>query len=125
MGILTIGGLISFLMGSFTLFDFQRFPVRISIGLILGVTVTTALFFIFAAGSGIKIQRKKVVTGQKGMIGLDGKAQTDITVSGGEAFVRGEIWDAKSVGGTIEKGLDIEVVDIMGNLLIVKRKDSM
>jgi membrane-bound serine protease (ClpP class) len=120
-GILTIGGLISFLIGSLTLFDVERFPVSISLGLILGATVTTALFFIFAAGSGIKIQRKKVTTGQKGMIGLEGEVRKTLSPRG-EVFVRGEIWEAESIEGKMNKGTAVEVVDIKGNLLVVKKK---
>jgi membrane-bound serine protease (ClpP class) len=120
-GILTIGGLISFLIGSLTLFDVERFPVNVSLGLILGATITTALFFIFAAGSGIKIQKKKVTTGIEGMIGIEGEVKKKIAPKG-EVLVRGEFWEAESPEGEIEEGVKIEVVDVKGNLLIVKRK---
>lgn len=122
-GILTIGGVISFLIGSLTLFDVEKFSVSISLGLILGATVTTALFFIFAAGAGIKIQRKKVTTGQKGMIGLEGEVKIALS-PGGEIFVRGELWEAESTGGKISKGAKVEVVDIKGNLVLVKKVNS-
>lgn len=120
-GILTIGGLISFLIGSLTLFDSGEFPVKVSIGLILGATITTALFFMFAAGSGIKIQRKKITTGKEGMIGLIGEVKKSLSPEG-EVFVRGEIWEAESIEGEIDRGVKIEVVEVKGNLLLVKRK---
>lgn len=120
-GILTIGGVISFLLGSLTLFDVEKFPVRISLGLILGATVTTASFFIFAAGSGIKIQKKKVTTGQKGMIGLEGEVKITLSPRG-EIYVRGELWEAESVGDKISKGSIVEVVEVKGNLVLVKKK---
>lgn len=120
-GILTIGGLISFFMGSFTLFDIKEFPVGVSLSLILGATITTALFFIFAAGSGIKIQRKKVSTGIEGMVGLEGEVKKDLSPEG-EVFVRGEIWEACSINGEIKKGEKVEVEEVKGNLLLVKRK---
>jgi membrane-bound serine protease (ClpP class) len=123
-GILTIGGLVSLLVGSFTLFDLQKFPVEVSTGLILGATLTTALFFVFAAGSGIKIQAKKVTTGQKGMVGLEGKAIKELSPSG-DVFVRGEIWGGESISGdVIEEGTIVEVVEIKGNKLLVKEKNK-
>jgi membrane-bound serine protease (ClpP class) len=120
-GILTIGGVISFLMGSLTLFDVERFDINVSLGLILGATVTTALFFIFAAGSGIKIQRKKVTTGIKGMIGLEGEVKIKLAPKG-EIFIRGEMWAAQSPDGEIEEGAAVEVIEVKGNLLVVKKK---
>ncbi len=122
-GILTVGGLISFVIGSFTLLDLEKFPVNISLGLVLGAAVATGLFFIFAAGSGIKIQSKKITTGQKGMIGLQGKVSKELSPEG-EVFVRGELWRAESTEGSIEKDKKVEVVGVEGNLLKVKQRDS-
>ena len=81
-GILTAGGLVSFVMGSLTLYDIREFPLEISLSLIGGAAAATGLFFVFAAGSGIKIQFKKTSTGQEGMIGLLGTANTDIDPKG-------------------------------------------
>ncbi|MFH1415413.1 MAG: nodulation protein NfeD [Elusimicrobiota bacterium] len=120
-GILTMGGLVSFLIGSLTLFEVGSFNLSVSLGLILGATITTGLFFLFAAGSGLKIQSKKVTTGSKGMIGLAGQVEKTLS-PGGTVFVRGELWRAESTGTTIKKGTEVEVTDIKGNLIFVKEK---
>ena len=53
-GALTIGGIISMLLGSLLLID-SPFPyMRVSLSLILVAVISTALFFIFAVGMGIK-----------------------------------------------------------------------
>ncbi|MBN2407815.1 MAG: nodulation protein NfeD [Elusimicrobia bacterium] len=123
-GILTVGGLVSFLFGSLTLFDVKEFPVDVSLSLALGATGTTALFFIFAAGSGLSIQRKKVTTGISGMIGLEGEVKKTLDPEG-EVFVRGELWEARTAGGKIKKGQKVEVTEVKGNLLVVKEKENI
>ncbi len=119
-GILTTGGLISFLFGSLTLFDVEQFPLEISLGLILGATLTTGLFFLFAASSGISIQKKRITTGKEGMLGLIGTAQETLNPSG-SIFVRGEYWDARSLNGKIDKNTEVEVVEIEDRKLLVKK----
>ncbi|MFC2062318.1 nodulation protein NfeD, partial [Elusimicrobiota bacterium] len=110
-GILTAGGLISFIIGSFTLIDVEKFPVDISISLIISAAAATGLFFVFAVSSGISIQRKKVTTGIAGMIGLEGEVRKNI-MPVGEIFVRGEIWEAESSEEKIKKGSRIKVIDV-------------
>ena len=68
-----------------------------------------------------QIQKKKVTTGKKGMIGLNGEVRKSLSPKG-EVFVRGEIWEAESIDGKISKGIQVEVVDVKGNHLIVKEK---
>ncbi len=121
-GILTSGGLVSFFMGSMTLIDVENFNVGISISLIIGATAVLGLFFVFAAGSGLKIQSKKVTTGPEGMIGLKGRVQKSLNPEG-EVYVRGEIWQARTVDETLKKNIIIEVVQVKGNMLIVKKAE--
>ncbi|MFW6134459.1 MAG: NfeD family protein, partial [Elusimicrobiota bacterium] len=122
-GILTAGGLVSFLFGSLTIFDVREFPLEVSLSLVIGATVVTGLFFVFAAGSGIRIQKKKVSTGSEGMVGLEGVVNKTLS-PGGEVFVRGEIWKAESKEGKIKKGEEVKVVEIKGNLITVEKKEE-
>jgi membrane-bound serine protease (ClpP class) len=123
-GILTAGGLVSFFIGSITLIDVQNFSVNISISLIIGATVSLLLFFIFAAGAGLKIQLKKVTTGPEGMIGLKGKVQDKLNPEG-TVYLHGEIWQAMSVDGEFKKNIIIEVTEVRGNLLLVKKAEDI
>ena len=119
-GILTAGGIISFVLGSLTLYDVREFPLELSLSLVAGAAAASALFFIFAAGSGIRVQFKKVTTGTEGMIGLEG-ASRGVLDPEGEVFVRGEIWSAVSESGRISEGEKIRVTGISGNSLNVRR----
>src|SRR5207237_10928188 len=66
-GLLAAGGVISMLLGS--LFLFQGEGIRVSWGVIIGATLTTALFFMFVVGAGLRAQRRRVQTGAPALIG--------------------------------------------------------
>jgi membrane-bound serine protease (ClpP class) len=109
-GALTIGGIISMLLGSLMLIESPAPYMRISISIIVFVVAATALFFIFAVGMGLRAQRKKATTGEKGMIGMRGVARTKLDPEG-SVFVHGEIWKAVA-DQTIKKGEKIKVVGV-------------
>ncbi len=121
-GILTIGGVLSLLLGSLMLMDEGPFldVMQISIELIILVVVLTAAFFLFAITFAIKAHKNKITTGKEGIVGEKG-----ITMSAlkplGEVKVHGEIWRAKSVDGNIKKGIEVEVVGVENLRLEVKK----
>ncbi len=94
-GALTIGGIISMLLGSLLLFQSPIPYMRVSLVIILCVVGATALFFIFAVSSGLKAQMKKATTGAKGLVGQVAVARTDLNPEG-TVFIHGELWRAES-----------------------------
>jgi len=122
-GALTIGGIISMVLGSLMLINSPMPYMRVSLVVILTVVIGTALFFLFAIGFGLKAQRKKVTTGDKGMIGEIGVARTDIKPEG-YVFIHGETWKAECdpQTGDIEKGEKVKVVGIEKLILKVTKK---
>jgi membrane-bound serine protease (ClpP class) len=84
------------------------------------MSLATAAFFVFALSKGIKIQWKKPVTGREGLLGKVGIAKTDLTPEG-TIFVHGERWQASTEGEKIKKGEEVEVLEIKGLNLIVKK----
>ena len=94
-GMLTIGGLISMLIGSMMLFDSPLPFFRLSLKVILPAVILTTLFFGLTVSLAVKAYRRKPVTGSEGLVGLEGTARTDIHESG-QVFVHGEIWTAYS-----------------------------
>ncbi|RMD92456.1 MAG: nodulation protein NfeD [Calditrichaeota bacterium] len=122
-GLLTIGGIISMLLGSLMLIEQppKTFAPALSISLSLIVTfvILTALFFIFAIGMAAKTHRKKVTTGPEGIIGEIGVAQTKIAPEG-KVNVHGEIWGAFSEN-SIKKGEKVRVVNVEGLRLKVEK----
>ncbi|KPL02651.1 MAG: serine protease [candidate division Zixibacteria bacterium SM23_73_2] len=109
-GALTIGGIISMLLGSLMLFESPLPYLRASLGIIITIVAATALFFIFAVGMGLRAQRRKATTGDRGMIGLKGVARSKLDPEG-YVFVHGEIWKA-TADMKIEKGEKIKVIGV-------------
>ncbi len=122
-GVLTIGGIISLLLGSMMLIDEDSVleAMEISMELIIIVVVLTSAFFLFAITFGIRAQRKKPVTGSEGIIGEIGIAISNIKPLG-KVRVHGEFWNAECKDEVINKGDEVEVVSINHLTLIVKKR---
>jgi len=121
-GILTIGGIVSMLLGSLMLFkSTPSLTIQLPIGLILAVTLTTSAFFIFAITMAIRTLHQKVTTGKEGIIEESGIAVTDIDPEG-QVRIHGEYWNAVSEE-KIRKNEKVKVLNIEGLKLIIK-KDS-
>src|SRR5881392_321889 len=95
-GVLTIGGIISFLIGSLMLFNRADPLFRLSLGYIIPATLITALFFVFVVGKGLRAQLLPVKAGAETMVGKTVTALTAIDSRGGRIFVEGEYWNAVS-----------------------------
>ncbi|PIU45575.1 MAG: serine protease [Ignavibacteriales bacterium CG07_land_8_20_14_0_80_59_12] len=124
-GILTVGGVLSLLLGSLMLINIQT-PmevVSISLSVIIPVVLFTAAFFAFAFGMAIRAHRKRPTTGIEGMIGERGVALSRLDPDG-QVRVRGEIWTAKSSGEAIDAGSEVEVTGVFHLRLRVQRVSS-
>jgi len=122
-GVLSIGGIISLLLGSMMLIDEESVleAMEISMEIIILVVILTAAFFLFAITMAIKAQRKKPVTGSEGMIGETGVAFSNLNLNG-EVKVHGEIWKAESTDSEIKRGEEVVVTGISNLKLFVKHK---
>lgn len=109
-GLLTIGGVISLLLGSFMLIkdDSALEFVRISRSVIISASIVSALFFAFIIGAAVKTQRLKPVIGLETFKNETGKALDDLDPIG-TVMMHGEIWQAESLSGKIEKGENVIV----------------
>jgi len=119
-GLLTVGGVISMLMGSLLLIDSPAPFMRVSWTVILPAVLLTAAFFIFVVALGLKAQTRKPVTGDRGMVGEQGYALTAVGRQGGQVHVHGEYWEARSET-EIPAGAPVEVVGTEKLRLLVKR----
>ena len=109
-GLLAIGGTISLLLGSMMLIkeDSALGILSISKGIIITVTIISALFFLFLIGFGLKAQRAAPVTGIEGFLNEIGKTR-EVLDPTGTVMVHGEIWNAISLSGRIEAGQEIRI----------------
>jgi membrane-bound serine protease (ClpP class) len=132
-GIWTLGGIVTFVLGSILLFPPWRPPalppapeLRVSPLTITVATVLLAGFFVFALGSGIRAQARKLTAGEETLIGMRGSAVGGFSAGGEAGFVRvgGETWSATSVEGELSAGDAVEVVGRTGLTLSVRRVTS-
>jgi len=118
-GILTVGGVISLIVGSLILFESDVPFLRVSWEVIMLVTIIIVAFVVFLLTLGIKAQFKRPVSGKEGLVGETGTAKTDIDSSGGTVFVHGEYWNAIS-DSPIKRGKTVRVVEAKGIILKVE-----
>lgn len=121
-GLLTLGGIICFVLGSIMLFDTANPLFKLSLSVIIPVTIVTALFFVLLLRLAYKAHKRKPVTGVEELIGLKGVAKTDIDRRSGMVMVHGELWQAISEK-EIKKEEEIIVEEIRGLTLKVRKAE--
>jgi membrane-bound serine protease (ClpP class) len=120
-GVLAIGGIVSLLLGSMMLIRRGAGPVgQISWTVIISSVIITTLFFLFVIGMGLRAQRLKPVTGVESMMGETGEAKEELNPLG-MILLNGELWQAESVSGVIQKGEKVRVKNMQGFKLFVER----
>jgi membrane-bound serine protease (ClpP class) len=122
-GLLGVGGAISFLIGSIMLFENVGYR-KISLGLILSMTILTTLFFLFVVTAGIKAQFRAKAVGREAIVAKIAEARSDLNPTG-LVFLEGELWRAESTEGFIEKGSKVKVVAMRGLTLQVKKEKEV
>jgi membrane-bound serine protease (ClpP class) len=120
-GVLTLGGVISFLIGSLMLFNRADPLFRLSLSYIIPATLITAAFFVFVIGKGLRAQRLPVKVGAETLIGKTVATLTPIDSHGGRIFVEGEYWNAVS-DAPIEKGQAAQIAAVQGLTVKLKSK---
>lgn len=119
-GILGLGGIVAFALGSVMLMDTETPGYQIAIPLIVGLTVVSAVFTFVILSLLLKARRKPVTTGMEALLG-----QEAVVVSGfpgsGRVLVEGEIWQA-NCDVPLNKGDRVTVVEINGLCLEVNQR---
>jgi membrane-bound serine protease (ClpP class) len=118
-GVLGIGGVISFVIGSVMLIDTDIPGYGIPWAVIVPVAFASALFIFFVAGMALKARGRPVVSGPEELIGGIGKILEDFDGKDGLALVHGETWRVRSKH-PLAKGQKIRVVRIDGLILDVE-----
>jgi membrane-bound serine protease (ClpP class) len=109
-GILGFGGVVAMVIGTLILIDTPDPAMRIGLATAIGVALPFAVIFLILLVALLKSMTQKVVTGEKGMVGLVGVADSDVSRSG-RVRVRGEYWAARS-DAPIRAGRPVRVVEI-------------
>jgi len=116
-GVLSIGGIVMMVLGALLLVDAPIPEMRVHLATALAVSIPLGGITAFVMALALKARRNKVVTGQQGLIGETGVAQTPLTPAG-KVFVHGELWDSIS-SAVVPQGERIVVRAVDGLLLHV------
>lgn len=119
-GLLTIGGILSLLLGSLILFSSPYDFMRVSLPIIGSFTAATAAIAMLLIYLVTRSRRKKITTGSEGLIDATGDVAA-WDASAGRVLIHGEIWSARGEE-TLAKGDKIVVTAIDGMTLLVKKK---
>jgi membrane-bound serine protease (ClpP class) len=94
-GVLTAGGIVLLTLGGLLLVDAPIPEMQVHLLTALGVSIPFGIITAFLMSIAVRARRNKIVTGEQGMIGEIGVAQSPLTPTG-KVFVHGELWDAVS-----------------------------
>ena len=92
-GALTVGGIVLLTLGGLLLIDSPIPEMRVHFLTAIAVSIPFGIITAFLMSIALKARRNKVVTGEQGLIGETGVAQTALSPQG-KVFVHGELWDA-------------------------------
>ncbi len=122
IGILGLGGVVAFVIGSIILMDTDVPGFGIDLGLIAGFALSSAAFFIIAIGLLIKSRHRPIVSGKEEMLGCVGEALDDFT-GNGMVRIHSENWRAHS-DQPLQKNQKVKVKAIHGLMLQVESIDD-
>jgi membrane-bound serine protease (ClpP class) len=117
-GMLTVGGIISMVLGSLLLFRTPELYAQVSLGVILPITLFFTAFFVTVIYLVVKVHRTRPKVGVEGLKGEAGEIYTWGQDGTGKVFCHGEYWNARGPV-TLKQGDQVEVVDIVGMELVV------
>ncbi len=125
-GALTAAGVASFIVGALVLFNSPGTPQfqQVSIPLVIGAGLVTGLVFLVIVGFGIRAMRVPIRVGEESLVGKMGTARTTVDEKGGQVQLKSELWSADLADGAakIHKGDAVEVVEVKGLRLIIRKK---
>lgn len=115
-GVLGIGGIISFILGSLYLMDTTSPEFQLSLSLILptAAVLTSAVLALGWVLS--RTRHSKVMSGTEALIGAFGEVRETVSGNSGKIFVQGELWNAVT---QTEKSIPV------GTIVIVEKEEHL
>ena len=124
-GALTTAGVGSFIVGALVLFNSPGTPQfqRVSVPLVIGMGLFLGLLFFGILLLALRAQHKPIQMGVESFVGKTGTARTSVGAAG-QVQLGSELWSAEksTESEKIGKGDLVEVVEVRGLRLIVKKK---
>jgi membrane-bound serine protease (ClpP class) len=122
LGVLGVGGVVSFIAGALLLFDRDVPGFGVPLPLIIGLAASSAAIVVLGGGLALRGRRRPVVSGREEMIGAVGEVLA--AGDGGVwARVHGERWKVRGAEG-LAPGQRVRVLGLHDLTLDVRRDDS-
>jgi len=118
-GLLGVGGVVAFVLGSLFLFDAPSQEIMVARSVIVTVALCAGLIMFALTMLAARAWRQKPVSGTGGLVGASGEVRVRIAPRG-KVWVNGEYWNAES-DEEIEVGEKIEVVALQGLMMKVRK----
>src|ERR1700751_141740 len=112
-GVLTAGGIVLLTLGGLLMIDSPIPEMRVHLATALAVSIPLGFITAFLMTIALRERRNKVVTGEQGLVGETGVAQTALSPHG-KVFVHGELWNAVASGPLP-----------VGQMVVVQRIDGL
>lgn len=122
-GLLAIGGILAFTIGSLMLVDTDLPGFGIPWQAIVPSALASTAFAVFVVGAALKARRQPPVAGREDMLGALGEIERAGDEGGAWARVRGELWRVRA-SGPMPVGARVRVKAIDGLVLDVDRVDG-
>ncbi len=124
-GALTAAGVASLIVGALVLFNSPGVPdfQRVSVPLIVGMSITTGLIFLVILGFALGAQRIPAIMGQSSLIGKSGVVRDELNPTG-TVQLSSELWSAELAAGEAPapSGTRVRVERVEGVRLVVRRE---
>ncbi|MCX7623163.1 MAG: nodulation protein NfeD [Thermomicrobium sp.] len=119
-GVLTLGGIVSFALGSLLLLQSPASPgFQLSRAVVLAVTGTIAAVFLVLVFLVARAHARRPATGKEALIGARAVVRRALEPEG-LVFVEGELWRARSLSGPVPAGHAVRIVGLDGLTLLVE-----
>lgn len=120
-GILGLGGVVAFVIGSLLFIDTSKTNLTVSHNLIYGAAAGATLIILTIGWVLARDRRHRPTTGAEGLIGETGEVREAIAPGApGKMFVHGETWRAVS-SDTIQAGTRARIIAVHGLEIVVQR----
>lgn len=124
-GALSVAGVASFIVGALVLFNSPGTPQfqRVSVPLVIGVSIAIGLMFVGVLMFALRALHIPIRSGAESYVGKTGTART-WHEAGGQVQLASELWTAEKSrdSDAIRKGDEVEVVEVQGLRLKVRKK---
>jgi membrane-bound serine protease (ClpP class) len=118
-GIMGLGGIIAFVLGSILLLNVNSPGYHIAWTLILTMTIVSALFFLCMVTLAARNRNRKITTGREAILGSEGTVEEIFNSKELLVKVNGELWKA-TAQNPVKKGQRIRIYGLSGLTLKVE-----